>query len=142
MKDNIRVWINRYLPATIAALVLSTLVFILILPFNKLLAAYCASISDTLIYYVIILGKDFKNELIKNDSSLLIKILIFIRSILIEFGPAEILDTYFIRPALLYYASKLFTPNLLTIIVTIIFADIIFHFMAIIGFEINKKIKK
>ena len=141
MKDKIRVWINRYLPATIAALILSALVFILILPFNKLLASYCASISDTLIYYVIILGKDFKNEFKKTSKSFIIKILVFIRSVLIEFGPAEILDTYFIRPALLYYASEFFAPNLLTVIATIIFADIIFHSIAILGFEINKKIK-
>ena len=139
---NIGIWINRYLPATIITLVVSIFIFLLLLPISRVLASYAASIADTIIYYLIIFQKDLRVQMLSDDQSLFFRLIKFIRGVLIEFGPAEFLDTYIIRPSLFFYASILFDPTIFTLAITVILADLIFHLFAIIGFEINKDLNK
>lgn len=132
-------WARRYLPATLVALVVSTVVFVVFAPTNALVAAYVASVIDTLIYYGIILSRDFKGYWSRVEHTSLMRIVIFIRAILVEFGPAEILDTYVVRPALLYATSITFGTTFVVVALALLLADLLFHAIAVIGYEAHKR---
>ena len=65
-----------------------------------------------------------------------------IRALVLEFGVAEIADSFFVRPALMYY-FPIWTGNLsLGIFLAKITADITFYIPAIIAYELSKKYKE
>ena len=62
-----------------------------------------------------------------------------VRALFVEFGIAEVFDTFLIRPTLLYYIP-LWLGNLsLGVVVAKFTADISFYLPAIISYELSKK---
>lgn len=62
-----------------------------------------------------------------------------VRALAIEFGVAELIDGFFIRPALMYFIP-LFINNLSAgIIIAKFAADVTFYLPAIISYELSKK---
>lgn len=64
-----------------------------------------------------------------------------IRGMLIEFGFAEVLDTFLVRPGLFYLVPATLGGNYaLGIVIAKLSADLVFYGFAIIGYEVRKKI--
>lgn len=63
-----------------------------------------------------------------------------IRDMIVEFGAAEVLDSFLIRPGLFYLIPATFGGNYtLDIFIAKILADLVFYGFAIIGYEVRKK---
>lgn len=61
------------------------------------------------------------------------------RSLALEFGFAEVVDSLFLRPAFMFYIPML-TGNLISgVLIAKICGDITFYIPAIIGYELNKR---
>lgn len=69
-------------------------------------------------------------------------ILVNLRSMVIEFGLAEALDSLLIRPLIMYYVPALINDFTTGILVAKLSADVIFYIPAIVGYELNKKLTK
>ena len=61
------------------------------------------------------------------------------RALFVEFGIAEVFDTFLIRPTLLYYFPLWLDSLSLGVIVAKFTADITFYVPAIISYELSKK---
>ena len=61
------------------------------------------------------------------------------RDILIEFGPAELLDSLLVRPLFMFIAPQLVGPYALGVFVGKIAADLVFYSVAVIGYEARKR---
>ena len=62
-----------------------------------------------------------------------------IRALFVEFGIAEIFDTFLIRPTLLYYFPIWLDNLALGVVVAKFTADITFYVPAILSYELSKK---
>ncbi|WP_177232091.1 hypothetical protein [Agromyces sp. CF514] len=63
-----------------------------------------------------------------------------LRSIAVEFGPAELVDSLLVRPALLWMAGALWGPNPGAWLVGKLVADAVFYAIAIVSFESGRRI--
>ena len=61
------------------------------------------------------------------------------RSLVLEFGPAEILDSLWIRPASIYLASRAFNHLAISVLAGKLAADLIFYCLAILGHAIERR---
>ena len=61
-----------------------------------------------------------------------------VRALFIEFGIAEIFDTFLIRPALLYYFPLLIGNRTLGVVIAKFAADVSFYIPTIISYELSK----
>ncbi len=114
MKKRIKIWIRRYGPAEIIA-VFGALIggtVINILSHNALLTALGGTLSK------------------------------LVRNLLLEFGPAEYLDSFVIRPFYMYIFPKIFNNLVLGLIIGKFAADITFYIPTIISFELKNKFLK
>ena len=57
-----------------------------------------------------------------------------------EFGPAELVDSFLVRPALLWAASALWGPNLGAWLIGKLAADAVFYVVAIVSFETGRRL--
>lgn len=133
MKQKIKTWLKRYVPAEIAgtlfALGGATITYSI--TENQIAAAYAGTISENIGFY----GAMAVTELVKHES----KPLKAIRNLILEFGPAEILDTLVTRPFLMYVFPSILNNFPLGIAAGKIAADIIFYIPSIIAYELRKK---
>ena len=61
------------------------------------------------------------------------------RSLLIEFGLAEVVDSAFVRPYLLWLSPQLIGQLQLGWLIAKLAADIVFYTLAIAGYEFHKR---
>jgi hypothetical protein len=61
------------------------------------------------------------------------------RALFVEFGIAEVFDSFLIRPFLMFYIPRLLGKLSLGIIIAKFLADITFYVPAIISYELSKK---
>ncbi len=62
-----------------------------------------------------------------------------LRNLIIEFGPAEILDVIAVRPFFMYLFPKLIGEYVLGVFIGKMLADVLFFVPAIIMYEVRKK---
>lgn len=128
-------WGKRYLPAEIISTFTGLSVAFLTFTFteNRILTAFLATWAENSSYYVFLLWRDARGS--KNFKTFLKKC----RNILVEFGPAEMFDTFVMRPFLLYVMPLLLNNFALGIICGKIIADFVFYIPTIISYEVRKK---
>jgi hypothetical protein len=145
MKQKIFEWIKRYGLAEILSL--SSTVFASWITFeytqSQIKMALAATWAGNISYFGTILiqdifeaksqlksvGKQYTSETFFKNA----------RALFVEFGIAEVFDTFLIRPTLLYY-FPIWLGNLsLGVIVAKFAADITFYVPAIISYELSKK---
>ncbi|GGJ94370.1 hypothetical protein GCM10010123_25260 [Pilimelia anulata] len=61
------------------------------------------------------------------------------RDLLIEFGPAEALDSLLVRPALMYAGAYLVAPVAAGLLAGKLAADLVFYGCAILGYELRRR---
>lgn len=138
-------WLDRYLPAeiigTITALSGSAIAYLL--TGNAIIIAYAGTWGENIGYYGTISRKDIiaskKRHKHENKNYTHRSLAKNARDIVLEFGPAELMDSFVTRPFLMY-AFQLFTGNvLLGIFLGKICADIAFYIPTITAYELRKK---
>jgi hypothetical protein len=127
----VREWLWRYAPAEAAAIAGALTAAAAINAFGVPAAtAYASAIGETLAFYVVIFIRDFRRSLGPRRQTL--------TSLLVEFGPAEIADTFAVRP-LAMYLGPLFIGHLAAgVLAGKIAADVVFYGAAIMGYELRK----
>ena len=145
MHPKIKEWLKRYLPAEILS-ILATLAggwLAFELSGNQLATALTATWAGNVAYFGYIIAADiYKTNLACKAADQVYtnrNLLQNAKALVIEFGIAEVADSFFIRPALLYY-FPIWTGNLTSgIIFAKLAADITFYIPAIIGYEFSKR---
>ena len=145
MKNKIREWIRRYLPAEILSTVLSlgTAWFIHRTTGDNVLAAFVGSAMASISFYGIIAYGDVRQSLkhhrkhdLRYGFAAYLKDL---RNLIIEFGPSEILDVLAVRPFFMYLMPKVMGEFLLGAFVGKMIADVVFFIPAVVMYEVRKK---
>jgi hypothetical protein len=148
MKHKVRGWLKRYLPAEI----LSILVTLLCAWFahkatgNMVTTALAGTWGGNVAYFGYILLSDVVQNLrvckiqgIPYSTALFFNNL---RDLFFEFGLAELIDSFLIRPALMFYFPIWFGNLTIGILVAKITADVTFYIPAIVSYELSKKYLK
>jgi len=61
-----------------------------------------------------------------------------VRDMVVEFGPAEVLDTLLVRPAAMYLATRTLGTATAGVVTGKVAADAVFYTIAIIGYELRR----
>lgn len=145
MKKNLREWLKRYLPAEILSLIATVVCAGLTMQLtgNNLKAALAGTWGGNFSYFSLIIFTDIyktRKSLVSAGKTYRFPLFLRnLRALLVEFGLAELVDSFFIRPALMYY-FPIWTGNFSAGIIMAKFAaDITFYIPAIIGYELHKK---
>jgi hypothetical protein len=145
MKQKIKEWLRRYGWAEVISLTLTILSSWLTYEFTKndITTALVATWVGNVGYFGTILFQDIllaikQLHIVKKRYSLQ-TFYKNIRALFVEFGIAEVFDSLFIRPALLYYFPILLGNRTLGVIIAKFLADITFYIPAIISYELSKK---
>ncbi len=145
MKQKIKEWIKRYLPAEIISIVVTLVSSVLAyeLTQSNLTTALVGTWFGNIGYFGTIFLTDIFNtnrELaLKNKSYTLKTFGLNVRALFVEFGIAEFFDSLFVRPMLMYYFPIWINDISLGVIIAKFVADITFYVPAIISYELSKK---
>ena len=126
-----RDWIARFVPAEVAGLAGTYAGYLLIegAGGSPLLSAYGAALGENCGYYLAVFGRDW--FALPSDQRSVGKI---VRGMIRDFGLAEVLDTFVVRPAMTMGAVALF-GQAIGIAVAKIVADALFYLLAITSWE-------
>lgn len=145
MKQKIIVWVKRYLLADIISTILSlgTAWGLMESTGDRVLSAFVGSAVASISFYGIIAISDVRKSIRKhkneNRKYKIKSFLIDFRNLIIEFGPAELLDVLAVRPFFMYLIPTLTGNFLIGTFIGKMIADVIFFIPAIIMFELRKK---
>lgn len=145
MKIKILEWIKRYGLAEIISLLSTVLTSWITFEYtqSQIKMALAATWAGNLGYFGTILIQDIfeaKTQLKSVGKHYTIETFYKnVRALFIEFGIAEVFDTFLIRPTLLYYFPVWLGNLSLGVIVAKFAADITFYVPAIISYELSKK---
>ncbi|PLW80504.1 hypothetical protein C0585_02300 [Candidatus Woesearchaeota archaeon] len=145
MKDKVKDWIKRYLPAEIMASIFS-ISFAYIAYFftgNLIVSAFAGTWGDNTGYYGRIIYSDMKKSLKKHkDHKIKYGWKSFFktaRNLFVEFGPGEFLDSFIIRPFTMWFFPVVLGNLALGIVIGKIIADITFYLPTVVMYELRKK---
>lgn len=145
MKKKIKEWIKRYLLADVISTILSLATAWLIMERSgdRVLAAFIGSAVASVSFYGTVAYSDVRKSLKQhradNERYKIKSFLLDFRNLIIEFGPAELLDVLAVRPFFMYLIPKLTGDFLLGTFIGKMIADVIFFIPAIIMYELRKK---
>lgn len=145
--QKIKEWAKRYLPAEIVGTItaVSAASIAHILSDNPIFIAYIATLGEAIgffstifIQYLLIFSRKRKTE---NRRFSLLDISKIISHILLEFGPAELIDSLVLRPFFMYLFPLLIESFTLGILLGKVAGDITFYLLVIFSYEMKKKLK-
>lgn len=138
-------WARRYLPAELLSLLATLAAAGLAFAFthHRLTTALAGTWAGNVAYFGCILLTDVLTvRRSRRAAGLAYPPAVFgrtIRALVVEFGLAEVADSFFIRPWLMYYLPQWLGSLAGGILAAKLLADITFYVPAIIGYEISKK---
>jgi hypothetical protein len=134
-----REWLARYLPLEIIATLTALIGGLLATVFtaNAVAIAYAAAWSENIGYYALAFAREMR-AVSSTDAAGPSRPLRAIKNLVLEFGPAELVDSFISRPACMYAATWLLGSVGLGIIVGKFVGDLIFYGLAIIAYEFRK----
>ena len=141
-KNKIKEWLERYsLPLILATL--AAIIFASVSKFltgNNIISGIFATLIDAIVFYGYIAIMDLRRD--NSERPKLKKFLKQIRNMIVEFGPAEYLDSFLIKP--LYLSSfPYFIDNYqIAILLGSIAAEFTYFLPVIILYELRKKVFK
>lgn len=141
MNVKIREWVKRYGLAEIYGLIGALIggVFCQRIFQNSVMSALGGTWGENLGYYGAIILRDLKYQRKLHGIVDLTSILKIIRNIVIEFGPAEYLDSFLIRPFMMYIFPSVTNNLMIGLILGKFAADMIFYIPTIISYELKKR---
>ena len=144
MKKHSREWIKRYVPAELCSLAITivTVIICFSLTHSRITTALAGTWMGSIAYFGYILIADIgiaRRETAQNGRKYTtVTFLKNIRALFAEFGIAELFDSLFIRPALMYYLPVLTGSMLGGSVLAKFAADVTFYVPAIIMYELTK----
>jgi len=145
MKTKIKDWLKRYLPAEILSVIITVISSIIAFKTtnNAITTAFVGTWAGNIAYFGYILISDVLKSInkchLRNIPYTKIDFLLNIKALALEFGIAELIDSLFIRPALMYYFPIWVGDLTLGVLIAKIAADVTFYIPAIISYEMSKK---
>lgn len=145
MKHKYKEWVKRYLPAEVLGTITAVIAARMALGMsdNALAAAAAGTLGENVGYYGYIIVRDVVSSVRRHSANQmrygLVAFAKDMRNIIIEFGFAEIVDTFFVRPFWLYTMPRLVGHFELGILLGKLAADVTFYIPAVIGYEFRKK---
>ncbi len=145
LKNKLKEWVKRYLLAEILCTIFSLFTAWLIMKTteNRVFAAFAASAVASVLFYGVIAASDVRKSIKhhrKNNKQYKIKsFLIDFRNLIIEFGPAELLDVLAVRPFFMYLIPTLVNNFILGSFIGKTIADVVFFIPAILMYELRNK---
>jgi len=145
MTAKMKEWLKRYLPAELLSTgaTLGGGVIAYRIWNNAVAAALVATWAGNLLYFGYILLNDIhgtKKALnADNKGYNIITFLKNIRAFVVEFGIAEVLDSFLIRPLLMYYLPLLIDNLVAALLLAKFIADITFYIPVTLSYEFAKK---
>lgn len=137
-------YLKRYGFAEIAGgllvLVISSLTFYF--TGNKILAAYAGTIGENLGFYGTIIVGDIISARRNSEHWSWGHVVPVLRNVLIEFGGAELLDSFIVRPGMLYLFTSIISNYQLGAFAGVVVADILFYSLAVLSAELTKKFRR
>ncbi|GAA4374759.1 hypothetical protein [Hymenobacter koreensis] len=145
MKQKVREWLRRYLTAEILSLLatMAGAALALQLSGSRVTAALTGTWAGNVLYFGYLLladallarrvrqarGQDYTWRTFGQN----------LRALFVEFGVAELADSFLVRPALMYYLPLWLGNFSLGILLAKLLADVTFYVPAIISYELSKK---
>ncbi len=144
MNSKIKEWLNRYLIAELISIAFAMLSALLadIIFHNSIITALAATWMSNVGFYGIMVSKDIKAKKKLHGKVTLRIYLKTLIGLVVEFGPAEYLDTFVIRPIILYVFPIIFGNLALGIFLGTMVANITYYLPVIISYELKKKYLK
>ncbi len=131
-----REWLGRYAPAEVAATLGALLGAGVAAWFGGAAAtAYAGAIGEAIAFYAVVFVRDQRRSSRRSGDGSPWRTL---RGLLMEFGPAELVDTFAVRPLAMYLATVLIGHVATGVLVGKVAADVVFYTLAIIGYEIRR----
>lgn len=143
-------WVARYLPlellGTASAIAGAWVSFEA--SGSLIVAAVVGTIAEGVGYYAFALVRAIRSHLasrrVRRHASraprITLAVLLSLRGLAAEFGPAEVLDTFLVRPALLFGAAALAGPTPAAWLAGKLAADAVFYLVAIVSFELGRRV--
>ncbi|MDB5234138.1 MAG: hypothetical protein JWR44_1131 [Hymenobacter sp.] len=145
MRERLREWLRRYLPAELLSVVATLVAAGLVLraTHSGLRAALAATWAGNVAYFGYLLVQDVRLAYrLRRRRGQPYTQRTFghnLRALAVEFGPAEVLDSLLIRPALMYYLPRWLGHFAAGIVLAKLLADVSFYVPAILSYELSKK---
>lgn len=137
LHPKLREWAARYLPAEALSLAatLGAAGLVYRATHHGVPAALAATWAGNVAFFGYIIGRDvWRARPLSWARAVRVG-----RALLLEFGAAEVLDSFFIRPALLYYVPRWLGHFGWGVVLAKFAADVTFYVPAIIGYELSRR---
>jgi hypothetical protein len=138
----LREWVRRYLPCEIAGTVgeLGGAAIVYLVTESLGAAAIAATIGASTGYYAVAFLSALRWAYRSHGhrpwlSRAVVSNLIALRSVAVEFGPAELIDSVAVRPAAFYVGPLMFDNTVLGWILGKLVSDVAFYLCAIVSYE-------
>jgi hypothetical protein len=148
IKNRFRAWGKRFLLAEICGALLAVVASYTTIYFvhNAVVAAYAGAIGDTIGFYTPIIIQDaraMRKELrLKNKLFGFAAVLHLVKNMLLEFGPAEIIDSAILRPLFMYYFPILLHNYPIGILVGKLAGDVAFYIPVTVSNRLRAILKR
>ena len=133
-------WCRRYLPSEAAGVLAATLCGLLALwaTGEPVWATTAAVAGEGFAYYGVIFGRELRWRMQGGAARSVLLVLVIVRDLLLEFGPAELADTLLVRPLMIYAGLNLVPVAWLGIALGKLAADFFFYVPTIVIFEMRQ----
>lgn len=143
-KQKIKIWTKRYLPAeivcTLTALVSASATHLLTK--NDVLTALAGTWGENIGFYGVMIARDIhsstKHHKKSGNNYTFMSLFKNLRNIVLEFGPAEAIDSFVSRPFMMYIFPKVTGSIYIGIFLGKIAADIIVYIPVIASYELQQ----
>ncbi|MET0724843.1 MAG: hypothetical protein ABWY36_00735 [Leifsonia sp.] len=111
-------------------------------------AAICGTAAETIGYYAVVVVRCVRGHAASADvrglpspwRRALVIVGRSVRSVVAEFGPAELVDTLLVRPFLLWVVPLALGPTPAAWLIGKLAADVVFYTVAITSFEVGRRV--
>lgn len=145
MRQKLKAWRNRYLLAELYSLMATMIVAVVAFEAtgSHLIMALSATVAGSLAYFGHILRMDIRfarEQLRARGKPYCFRTFIQnINALVVEFGVAEVIDLFIIRPALMYYLPLWIGNLAYGTLAAKLLADLTFYIPAIVSYELSKR---
>lgn len=143
-KRKLSEWFGRYgwpsIHATVAEFLVA--VFTYHLSGSMILSAVLASWADNFVFYGIVAWKDLKERRTKDRRVSFFGLLKVSRNLFVEFGPAEYIDSFLVRPLFLAAFPAFISPYPVGVLVGSAVVDVIYWVPVLFFYESRKRLIK
>ena len=134
----LREWFARYAPAEVGATLGALVVSSAVQPFGVAAAtAFAGSIGDGLGFYAVLFVRDLRGRPRGPRGRAVANTL---RALVLEFGPAEVLDSFLVRPLAMYLGARWLGNATAGVVAGKVAADVVFYTLAILAYELRKHV--